>query len=318
MVWRGVWLALVAASLAASGCGRSPRERPGGAEAPLRVVVTISPLLEAARALAPEGSAVSVLTPPGVSHHNHEPSPSAVASLMDADVVVMVGMMLEPRVEAALKKHPRPWRRLVVFGEVVGPEAAAFGAVCEHEGHEHGHAHDHDHSMGDPHLWLDPTLMEKLVVAMRGAVEGALGSMGRLDDAERARLDAAEARLIEEARAVDEEYRAAIADVASRVIVTHHDAYSRIAARHGLEVAAVIRPIHSVEPTPGAVMEAVEAIRKRGAKVVFIEPQFSSGAATRIAELTGARILTLDPIGNGDWAEMMRANLAALVEGLGE
>jgi hypothetical protein len=51
---------------------------------------------------------------------------------------------------------------------------------------------------------------------------------------------------------------------------------------------------------------------------VFVEPQRNQAAPRRIAAAAKVRLGVLDPLGNGDWIGMMEANLAALVEGLGD
>lgn len=310
-------VALAAAVAALASCGGG---EPTHAAGPLRIVVTIPPLLSLAKALAPPGAEVTSLTPPGVSEHTYEPPPSAVARMLDADVVVMIGLGLEPRVQAALDKHPSPTRRVVVFADAVG----LAGASAEHEDtHDHAHddqgdddGHGHHHAGADPHLWLDPVLVERFIPALRAGIEASLKGRGVSTPAEVARLDGAQRRLIEDARAIDSAYQSALADAPSRVLVTHHDAYSRLAVRYNLQVVAVLRPVSVVEPTPGDIQRAVDAIRAHGVKAIYVEPQFSAAAAERIARLTGARVLSLDPLGDGDWDAMMRTNLSRLVEGL--
>ncbi|MEL7474184.1 MAG: metal ABC transporter substrate-binding protein, partial [Planctomycetota bacterium] len=99
--------------------------------------------------------------------------------------------------------------------------------------------------------------------------------------------------------------------------VTHHDAWRRLTGRFGVRVVGVIRPIETSEPTPGAIAAAVDAVRSAEASLIIVEPQFDPGAARRVAELTGAPVATLDPLGDGDWFAMMRANLEALTDALG-
>ncbi len=298
-----------------TGCSPQSGERPPG-EA-MRIVVSIPALEGFMRDLAPKGAEITSLTPPGASHHGHEPTPGALGDLVQADVVALIGMGLEPQAERALEGTPRKWRRVVVFAEVAGVEGGGGG---HDHGHAHGDHHGHDHAHddhADPHLWLDPSLVERLIPALRVAVQSSLEERGLLTTEDRARLDDAERRLIAEARDVDAEFSRTITSLPTRVIVSHHNAYSRWEDRYGLEIAAVIRPIHSVEPTPGQIADAVRAIRERGARAIYIEPQFSAQAAERIAETTGVRVLTLDPQGDGDWAAMMRKNLESLAAGLG-
>jgi len=292
-----------------SGCGSASSE---SEPERLRIGVTIPPLAWVAQGLAPEGAEVSVLTPAGASPHAFEPSPASIARFVRADIVLRVGLDFDPAAERALATHANPNRREVIFGELLTEEEL-------HAGHDHGpgeHHHDHDHGPVDPHLWLDPLLMARLVPVARRAIEAALEERGLLDDQMRAHLDVSEARLVTEISLVDADYHAGLLSVADRPIVCQHDAYFWLSRRYGLDVAAVIRPVHGVEPTAGDLAEAVRIVRTSGVSAIFTEPQLPGGAAARLAELSGARLLTLDPLGDGDWPAMMRANLDALVSGL--
>jgi zinc transport system substrate-binding protein len=312
-------LGLIAAL--AGACGR-PRPDAGG---PLRVVVSIAPLTGLAAELAPPGAAVTTLVPPGRSLHSYEVTPSDVSGLGRADVVVHIGLGLDSAVGGFLAKHPSAERRDVCFADAVGLKLPDGSAPHDHdhvEDHDHadeGHGNeDHDEPSIDQHLWLDPALVARLVPELRRAIEDAQSARGLLTDAERTRLDAAEADLLARIAAVDREYAERLRPLAGRAIVTHHDAFRRIAERYGLEIAAVIRPIESTEPTPGAIARAAEAVRARGARAVFFEPQFDAASARRIAEAAGARLGRLDPEGDTDWFRLMRTNLDSLVTNLSD
>lgn len=304
-------LSLALLCLACAACDRRAATRPDG---PTRIAVSVPPLVWVARGLAPEDAEVTMLTPPGASEHTYEPPPSAVRALINADVLVLVGLGIERASIHTVSDNPRPWRRDVWFDRVAGIEN---DGAHDHD-HAHDHHHDHSHAGADPHLWLDPSLMAKLVSAVRGAIEDSLRGRGLLTDAEQARLLASEARLLAEIEAVDAEHKQALARLTARELVTHHNAFPRLAERYGLTVAAVIRPIHVVEPTPGDLERAVETIRARGVKAIFVEPQYSQQAARRIAEMTDVRVEQVDVMGDGDWPGMMRKNLAAIVRGLGD
>ncbi|MBL0927505.1 MAG: zinc ABC transporter substrate-binding protein, partial [Phycisphaerales bacterium] len=127
---------------------------------------------------------------------------------------------------------------------------------------------------------------------------------------------ALEARKVCEA--IDAEYRAALDRAARRAIVVQHNAWQRVADRYGLQIAAVIQPDHAVEPTPSDLRRAADAVRERRLTAVFADAQASPRAAEAVARASGARVLTLDAIGDGDWPGLMRRNLAALVEGLSD
>ncbi len=285
------------------GCSKSDAARAPG---PLRVVVTVPPLAGLVKPLLPEGAMLTVLMPPGRSEHGYEFTPSDIATVGNADIVVYVGAGLEGGLEDFLKKHPAGSRRRDVSF------MAAAGIATNHREDEHDHA-DHHHGV-DPHLWLDPSLCQKLAEAVAPVLIEAAAATGGTSIKVKSSLEALTADLA----AIDGEYKTRLAPFKGRSIVTHHNAWARLTDRYGLKVAAVMRDIDEGEMTPEAVAATVDAIRKQGVKAVFVEPQFDRTAAERIAEAAGVKVFELDPLGDGDWFKMMRGNLESLVKALGE
>ncbi|MBC7833755.1 MAG: zinc ABC transporter substrate-binding protein, partial [Phycisphaerales bacterium] len=99
-------------------------------------------------------------------------------------------------------------------------------------------------------------------------------------------------------------------------LVVSHDAYGWLCKRYGF-TALPITGLSAGEPTPRSLERAIAAVKAAKAPAVFVEPQLSPASAKAVAKATGAKVLTLDPLGNGDWFAMMEANLAAIREGLG-
>jgi ABC-type Zn uptake system ZnuABC Zn-binding protein ZnuA len=299
------------------------QSEPAGA-APLKVVVTVAPLKGLVEPLLPQGSTVTVLMQPGKSEHGYEFTPADVAALAKADLVVYVGLGLEGRIEGTLKKQGSTARPVVCFADAVGIKSTGELEHDEHNGAEH---HEHGAGYVDPHLWLDPVLVGKLVPELRRAVGHAVEAKSRKIPSqegatatamEEKRLAQSEAALLERVSAVGKEWTDRLAPLRGRSVVTHHNAFSRPADRYGFKVAAVIREFETSEPSPGDIAKVVEAIRKEHVKTIFVEPQFSSAAADRIAERAGVKVGHLDPLGDGDWFKMMKGNLEALVSGLSD
>jgi zinc transport system substrate-binding protein len=307
-------LAALAVAAWAAGCGaRSNPARPGGSKGPVRIVVSIAPLKglvgELARELG-EDVTIDTVVPVGALEHGFEVPPSMVQKLVQADVVVYVGLGLEPQVEKVLREA-KAYRRVVCFADVVGIEDAGHS----HD-HEHGHNHDHGHDGADPHLWLDPSLVAKLVPAVRDALAGVATDLGRSVPAERLRApDGPAARLLAHVGEIDAMYEERLRPARGGVMVTAHEAWGRLAARYGLEQAP-LAGLEATEPSPAAIARAAELVRARKARAIFSEPQINGATVQRVAQAAGAKVLQLDPLGNGDWFEMMENNLRALVEGL--
>ena len=289
----------VGAAVMSGGGGETPPADDGR----LRVVASIPPVAGLVQPLLPEGTEFVTLVPSGRSVHGFSLSPSDLARLAGADVVVSIGLGLETGLDRALDRAA-PDARRVVFAHVVGLD----DTEAEH-GHAHEHGHDHDDGAVDEHLWLDPALCIELV----NAVEEALAAQPGVDTAALAtRADALRAHIND----IDRQYREALAPYHGARIITLHRAYGRIANRYGLEIASVVRPLNTSEPTPAQVEASARAIEEGGVRAIFIEPQLPSAIAVRLAERAGVGLRTLDPLGRGDWFAMMESNLHELVAGL--
>ncbi len=292
---------------------------------PISIVVSIPPLKGIAVELA-KGINVNVQTliPVGVSEHGYEIPASKFRAIAKADIIIYVGLGLEPGLAKYLKDHPadiRTPREQVEFAALIPePAADSKAPALEHNHDEPGHIHgpdcDHDHHTADPHLWLDPANMKLLVPAVRAALERVLKKQGEYSADAKKSLDEAETSLMARIGEIDTAYSTTLAKATSRTIVVAHNAYSLLARRYNLETIA-IAGLHASEPTTSDVKRAIETITSKKASVVYVEPQLSRNAAQRVAKATGSKVLVLDPVGGEDWFAMMNKNLDALAAGLG-
>lgn len=266
-------------------------------------MATLQPLVWAARRLAPGSAEIESLVPAGAGCEGVEFTPKQIRTLHQADLVLMVGAGLESQVE----RMPTPaWQQRILLAASL-PEGVS---LIDHE-HTHDRDHGHDHAHGaDPHMWLDPAVMASFV-------EAVADRMKELWPGDAPRIAEAAAQARREIEEIDAAYREMLGRAESKTLVTHHNAWAYLARRYGLQVAAVVQPSHGIEPTPGDITAAAGALREAGVNTIFIEPQLGRRAVDRLAMLTGAEVMTLDPLGDGDWPAMMRKNLEALSDGLG-
>jgi len=327
----------VAGRVAAGAAGVVPAERvvEAGRRAvklpKLKVVVTIGPLRGITARIVPEGSVIEQLIPSGVSEHGYEIPPGKLRLLAKADLVVRIGEALEPQVEKSLLANPRAARGVATMmpeadgghehdkkggGEKGGGEKGGSGKAHAHA-HAPGEACD-EHGGSDPHVWLDPVLMEQFAAQIGTATTASLIAR-TADVGQHAQIAAAIADRVAavtlEIRGVDAEYKAVLGGKAHRTIVVTHDAWGHLASRYGLKTVA-LKGLSATEPTMAALKLAAETVKSEGLTTVFLEPQLSGAAGKRIAEATGVKTAMLDPLGSGDWFAMMRGNLRAIAASL--
>lgn len=298
-------------------------------EKPFHAVVTVAPLQGIVEPMLPPGSTMTVLMQPGRSEHGYEFSPGDLAKLANADLVVYVGLNLEPKVAEWLRDHPNSKRRVVEFASAVGigAEGVAADPHSSHEdgdGHKHEEAHEHVHDatcehnhLGpDQHLWLDPVLVKQLVPEIRAAIQHGLSDRNAADEIRNGvneRMDA----LLAKVEATDAAWKDAFATRQGAAIVTHHNAFGRPATRYGFVVADAIRTSEGAEPTPADIARVVAAIKEKKVQAIFVEPQFNPKVANRIAKVAKVKVAKIDPIGNGDWFGLMESNLKSIIENIG-
>ncbi len=184
----------------------------------------------------------------------------------------------------------------------------------DHEGEdEHGHD-DHGHGEFDPHLWNDPLLAITQAEIVAGALIQADPNGA---DFYRANLEALAADL----RALHAEFEAGLASCRHHEFITSHAAYGYLAARYGLEQAAIAGLSPDAEPTAGRLAALTDLIRETGISAVLVEPVLSGASESALAQEAGVRQLPIHALGSvtsdelaehGDYIGIMRDTLNSL------
>jgi len=292
------------------------------------VVASIVPLADFCRRLGGERVAVQVLIPPGASPHVFEPPPSVVARAGKARLFVYIGAGLEPWAEKLLRS--RGTENLEVVEAAQGlplineagehhhgeetaekPRSHQPGAVAEKAHRDHA---GHSHAAGNPHVWLDPVLAQDICRRISAALI-------RLDPGHRQEYEARRDRYLQELADLNQEIARRVSSFRIREFVCFHPSFSYFARRYGLREAGVIELSPGREPTPRHLQKIVAAIKARGIRVVFAEPQLSPRIAAVIAREAGAKVLLIDPVGGrppygDDYLGLMRYNLSILAEAM--
>jgi zinc transport system substrate-binding protein len=143
--------------------------------------------------------------------------------------------------------------------------------------------------------------------------------LANLDPGNAPRYAANLARLLARLEGLDRELAARLEPVAGIPFAVFHDAYPYLEARYALRALGALTVDPAVPPGAKRLAALRARLREAGAVCVFAEPQFRRAAVAALAEGTGARTATLDPLGAGlvpgpeAYFVLMRALAAALV-----
>lgn len=315
-MWRRS-LALIAAGLLATGASACAAEAGGDSDGAsgdtVHVVAAFYPLEFIAERVGTEHVSVTGLTPPGVEAHDLELTPSQVADVSQADLVLFLNDF-QPAVDDAVAEYAGD-RAFDVAAMV--PLLAADG--------EHGHRHEGGaedagdeqgpgHGEGgepDPHLWLDPGRLATIAEALAGQLSAR--------DPDNAASYAANLEALHgELAGLDAEYAAGLADCQRREIVVSHAAFGYLADRYDLHQVAITGLSPEDEPSPQRLAEVIHEAEGHDATTIFFEVLVNPAVAEVIATEVGAETAVLDPVeglaadSDQDYLSLMRANLDAL------
>ncbi|GAA1058016.1 ABC transporter substrate-binding protein [Agromyces luteolus] len=305
-------LALGAASVALlAGCAT-----PGASESDgVQVVATTTQVADFAREVAGESAEVTGLLEPGQSAHSFDPSAAQLLALGSADALVVNGAGLESWIDDAVAASGFDG---VLIDASTGIELEATDdehaeghdhdaeATDEHEDGDHEadehaaeeHAEDeHAHDDGNPHIWTDPVLAERMVANIAAGLGEVPGidaeAIGANAEDYTARLQALDAWI---------EENVATVPVEERLLVTNHDAFTYFLHAYDITFVGSVIPSFddNAEPSAAEIDELVERIAETGVQAVFSEASISPKAAETIADEAGVAVYSGEDALYGD------------------
>ena len=264
-------------------------------QARLKVVASIFPLCEFARAVAGDRAEVSFLLPPGAEIHNWQPSARQILRLGQARLFIYVSAHLEP------------WAQ-----EVVRSQAESGLKVLEV-------SRGVELLQNDPHIWLDFEQDVHIVESIRSALTG-------LDPESAEAYQRNADSYADKLRRLDRQYRAVLGSCGQRTLVLGgHAAFGYLAARYGLTQVSLYGLSPDSEPTPRHLLEVARLVKEQKIAAVFFESTVNPKLARLLAQETGAEALPLNDGANVSPAQfaagltfldIMEDNLKSLEHGL--
>lgn len=275
----------------------------------IRVIASIIPLGYLCERIGGQRVSVQVLIPPGASPHTFEPRPSVVSEVTKARLLVYVGEGLEPWAHRLVKSKGE--------GALVVEAAKGLPLIQDVQGEKgtsgkSGRSHSHSDGGANPHVWLDPIMMQEISMRIHEAMVSS-------DPPGRAYYDENLSRLLRDLEDLHGEIQEKVARFKIKEYVCFHSAFTYFSRRYGLREVGVIEVAPGREPSPRHLHRIIEVIRSYGIKAVFAEPQLSPRVAEVIAKEAGVKISFLDPLGGrapygNDYLALMRYNLKVMEE----
>ena len=313
-------LSVLGAAVVAGGVPAGAQSGPGKVQA----VAAFYPLAWVLEQVGGARVAVTNLTPAGAEPHDLELTPKQRDAIDDADLVVVLGSGFQPALEEAAATRRSGTLALLARLPIAGAGQNVADAHKDEQKHkdEKKHKDEADHVDGglDPHVWLDPTLMQAIV-------DETTAALVKADPSGQATYTANAAVLKDRLAALDDRYRAGLADCPRRLIVTAHDAFGYLAAAYGLQQQGVAGLSPDAEPDPRRLAALSDLVQRKGVTTIFTEELVSPRIARTLArEAGGLKTATLNPLEGltpreaargDDYERVMDRNLTTLRAALG-
>ncbi len=312
------WMAILSAGCGDSSVAQEPSEGEDGAS--LTVIAVESFLADIAGNVAGDRMDVESLMPVGADPHGFELTPADAARVAGCDVLIMNGADLEPFLEETVETIGEQ-ARVIVASTGLESRTPKEGEETHESDSEASETGEHHHHEGDPHFWLDPTLVMKYVENIRDG-------LGEADPANASIYEANAAAYIESLDELDTWIEQQVSEIpsAARLLVTNHESLGYFADRYGFQIVGTIIPSVSSNASPSAqqLAELVALIREKGVRAIFLETGSSPQLAEQVASETGIEVVTelyshslTDTDGPAPtYIDMMKANTTAIVEAL--
>lgn len=242
---------------------------PQGGDGRPTVLVSVPPQAYLVERLAGEAVDVEVMIPPGASPHTYEPSVEQMKAVARASVYLTIA-------------HPQfafeeVWlERLLENNPRLKAVPVTKGIPVQPD---------------DPHLWVSPRALKVMARNTAEALEGLVPAQ---------KLETLEAEL----DALDKQLSAELGPLRGTSFYVFHPAWGYLARDYGL-TQVPIEQGHR-DPSAAELSELIHQAREAGARVIFVQPQFSRQGADVLAREVGARVEVADPL-SSDPLEAARA-----------
>lgn len=292
-------LFLLAAFVFISGCNsyvRKPSTTDPGADK-LTIVTSFYPIYIMALNITAGTSGIELINltkPQAGCLHDYQLSPGDVKTLQKADIFIVNGA----GTENFLDKVTAQQHNLKII-------TATNGITLIKGPGQTG---------PNPHVW----------VSITGAIQEVKNisqQLSELDPSHAEQYQKNSEAYIAKLDNLRQEMHAELDNLPNHNMVSFHEAFPYFAREFKLNIVAVVEREPGSEPSAKELAQTIDIVRASKTKALFVEPQYSAGAAKVIAGDTGARVYTLDPAVSGPddpdaYLNIMKNNLAALKEAL--
>ncbi len=239
------------------------------------VVTTLPDLADWVREVGGERIEVMSLLQGYEEPHSYDPKPSDVEKLARAKVLVRVGLGLEEWLEGVIKNTQNPKLRVITLSDFVEVLFDAEGRGT--------------HTTGNPHIWLDPTIVPKVLPVI-------VEALSQIDPSGTSKYHLQAERYLKQLDSAHQTLLNQVKQIPNPKFVAMHNSWPYFCRAFGFEMVGAIEPLPGQEPSVRHLTQLVKRMKKDSVRVIVIEPHHRRDIAEALAQEVGAKVVVLSPI----------------------
>lgn len=223
-----------------------------------------------------------------ISPHHYQLKPSDAKKIREADIFIWGGAVMTPQLSRIV--NSRDAGKITI--DVSQLDNIHLITLDKEHAHEHNHSHADDDHHYDPHLWLSPNNATLIAATIKDKISALDASNG---DQYQIRFNQFNQQLTETVKSI----KVQLAPYQTKQYYVFHDAYRYFEQAFSIKSAGVIKTDPSKLERSGALLKLKQQMKagaEKGESCLFIEPQFRTTLAERLAT-ADIKIGVLDPIG---------------------
>jgi len=269
----------------------------------INVMVSILPQVDFVKRIGGDKVKISAMIPPGYSPATYEPSPQQMKDLQNTDIYFRIGHI--PFEKSQMLKMQNLNKKMIVINTSQGITLRKL------ESHSHGNEDNKDrHGEGylgdDPHIWLSPKLVKK-------QAEYIYNALVELNPNDKSYFTANYNKFINDLDNLDTKLSKTFVPIKGKTVLVFHPAFGYLANDYGFEQEAI--EIEGKEPNINQIKKIIDEAKKDGAKIIFVQKQFSAKSAQAIAKEINGAVIQIDPLSK-DYFDNLQKMADNIVKGL--
>jgi zinc transport system substrate-binding protein len=239
----------------------------------LKVIASFYPMYDFAKNVGGDRVEVRSLIPMGVEPHEYEPTPQDIKDLSTANVLILNGLIESSWAPKLLDGVDN--KNIIIVD--TSKDIQLIGSQ------------DADEPGNDPHIWLDPVLAKKQVLAIRD-------SFIQADPAGKEYYEKNAESFMQKLDTLDTEFRSTFATCQKKDVLITHATLAYFCKEYGCNQIPVEGVNAEGDPSPAVLAEIIRQAKDKNITTVFVENLMNPKSAKTLADEIHGNVVVFNSV----------------------